>query len=176
MGHRYGAVPFLQGRLDRSHARCGRPVAPSRPWLAGHSGGASDFYRVDSVDRGCADRGSRAARALSLHSDQVQLAIVDGVGSVVPHRARCAERALADRRMVGQAIGSVIAGVAGRRGGRARDVVYRVPVRAGAGARSVAGTLRRHSTWSRSRGWPDPRRCSSRRRLRGTPQPDRYSR
>ncbi len=60
--------------------------------------GPAISLRVPRDHRGPADRRSRSARALLLHPASPELAIVDGVGRVVPHRAGTADHAVDRRR------------------------------------------------------------------------------
>ncbi len=163
VGRRHGPLPALQG--GRRPARC---CSAAMLWLLGFDGplvddrGAGDLDRLHRAHRRRARRRPRAARALLLHPDAIELALVDGVGRVVPDRrtARSARLWLAGRLV---------------RLGRRADVLAwpaivvsrssRRRTRASCSRRDSAATCgrgrTRRSTSSRSRARPAPRRCCS---------------
>ena len=87
-------------------------------------------------------RRSRAAGALLLHPHAPQLAIVDGLGRVLPDRAGRDLRAVDCRRVAGHPGVLHGARLAGDRRLDSGDLLHRLPVRARPGARPVAGAAR----------------------------------
>ena len=164
VGLRHGALPADQGDRHRHDARQPAAAVRLRRRLS-----ADDHRRPDDLagvpgdHRGAARRRPRSARALLLHPDAPELAIVDGVGRLLPDRAGAADDAVDRRGMVRRRTRARMAALADRRLLDADDRLHRLPVRAGAGARSVAGTGSRRSTSSRRRSSKARRRCCSRR-------------
>ena len=121
-----GRDPVVAGRSLGDHPSC-------RP---------GDLARVHDRYRRAAHRRSRAARALLLHPPAAELAVVDGVGRVLPDGARRHRGAVDRRRLVGSRGRADRARLACRHRLDSGDLLYRLPVRPGPGARPVAGTPR----------------------------------
>ena len=169
VGRRHGPLPLHEGGLDRRDAARRDPVAARLRRPAGHDRGAGDLDGVHRADGGGPGHRSRAAGALLLHPHALELAIVDGVGRVVPDRrtARSASLWLVGRLVRLDAACSTAARVAGDRRSRSSRPPTRASCsRRGSGAISGRGRTRR-STSSRSRAPPARRRCCSPRSLIG---------
>ena len=91
---------FMKAVVDRRDAGRGDPVAARPSGPARDDRGAGDLDDLHRPHVGRPGVRPRAARALLLHPDAIELALVDGVGRVVPRRARHDQRPLAAGRLV----------------------------------------------------------------------------